>query len=497
MSALPDAIPTVFHQEHPSVALDALLSDPKPGPLPKWLEPVKQRRLRWTTGVPLSKAARHRFIIALTRENMEQRSDLVRAVRPHLNDLDCYKLCRTLSGLAKDPEDPWPLYMLAHIGSPFQIETLGRDLEDVALGSESLHPMLDMVEVLRRNGSPAAVRWLEHWARESHHSELGASCREALDQLAEARSTTVDDVVEGALPRLGFDGNGVQVVDYGKRSVTVRIKPDGGLIYEDETGKLLKTVPRARKDDDKRAVKRGRRVIKEVRRELKDLLEQQTERLEAAMGYGRCWPADIWRSRFIDHPIMRTLARHLVYTYSDGTHTIPFTVDFAGRMTDVNDDPVEFTGTGTVHILHPVHLSKVALKRWRARVSQTSKTGKPPFKQLRRQCFVRSKQPDSWEAIAETLRPAATYDLSKRVRKLGYTKRLQKSGDATEMTRSLGPYRIRFVHEPYAPTAAEVLNTARLREIVVVHDGVKQAPEELPDEVFSEVLRDAHLLFAP
>ncbi|MCB9592596.1 MAG: DUF4132 domain-containing protein [Sandaracinaceae bacterium] len=108
------------------------------------------------------------------------------------------------------------------------------------------------------------------------------------------------------------------------------------------------------------------------------VLEQQRARLERALSTGRDWSVADWRHQLVDHPLLRHLARGLVWT-ADG-HA--FLVEDDGSLADVDQETLTLDARARVSLAHPVEMDDAALAAWGERLSDAEAV--QPFAQLAR-----------------------------------------------------------------------------------------------------------------
>src|SRR5690606_32488511 len=86
--------------------------------------------------------------------------------------------------------------------------------------------------------------------------------------------------------------------------------PDAALRWRRADGKLQKSVPAAAKRDHGDDLKELKAAAKDIGR----MLPAQRDRLDGLFSQRRTWPVETWRARYLDHPLIGTLARRLIWT---------------------------------------------------------------------------------------------------------------------------------------------------------------------------------------
>ncbi|WP_239141763.1 DUF4132 domain-containing protein [Actinoplanes campanulatus] len=176
---------------------------------------------------------------------------------------------------------------------------------------------------------------------------------------------TAEQLADRLVPDLGLDGDGGLTLDYGPRRFVVGFDEELRPFVVDGVGKRLKNLPKpGARDDAERATAASRRFTA-LKKEVRALAADQIRRLERAMVTGRRWPEEEFRRYFAGHPLVRHLARRLVWGRYDasGALTGGFRVAEDGTFADAHDDVTTIAGDETIGVAHPVHLG-AALSLW-------------------------------------------------------------------------------------------------------------------------------------
>src|SRR2546430_6114353 len=103
--------------------------------------------------------------------------------------------------------------------------------------------------------------------------------------------------------------------------------------------------------------------LKRLQREAKDastMLAAQALRLERSPLDERSWPLEIWRKRFLDHPLLGTLVRRLIWKFDN-------TLAVSGKdgFMDVKDRVFAPKRGAKVSLWHPIHSRPDEIVAWR------------------------------------------------------------------------------------------------------------------------------------
>ncbi|NUP45633.1 MAG: DUF4132 domain-containing protein [Streptomyces sp.] len=197
-----------------------------------------------------------------------------------------------------------------------------------------------------------------------------------IDQALEARAAALglgrEEVEELAVPGYGLTGVGLLRHDHGELAV---VAGKAVLTWRNAAGKQVKGVPAAVRRDHPEEVAALKAAAKDVDR----MLGAQAERLDRQFLARRQWAYQAWRERILDHPLVGTLARRLLWTV-DGR-----ACGFAGgELRTLADAPVP--AGGTVELWHPVGREPAEVMAWREWLERHGIT--QPFKQAHREVYL-------------------------------------------------------------------------------------------------------------
>ncbi|GGZ57183.1 DUF4132 domain-containing protein [Streptomyces bluensis] len=232
------------------------------------------------------------------------------------------------------------------------------------------------VIALARIDSEAALAELARLATRITYKATAKIVDTALEDRATALGLSREEIEELAVPAYGL----TEVGHVGHRlgDVTARIEVHGTravLGWRSAAGKPVKSVPAAVKRDFADELKELKAAVKDIDK----MLTAQSERLDRQFLARRTWSHDTWRERYLDHPLVGTLARRLLWSV-DGT-----TVGYAdGALRTLTDDPVD--GGSEVTLWHPVGHEPAEIVAWRDWLERHEIT--QPFKQAHREVYL-------------------------------------------------------------------------------------------------------------
>jgi hypothetical protein len=355
-------------------------------------------------------------------------------------------------------------------------------------------------------GTPAAVAQLLRVKSKLKHGSAKKLANKAMNRVAAASGQTREDMEETALPTYGLDTTGALTRNLGDFACTLRITPGSvtALTITDSAGKVRKAIPAELKNSHSAELQSLRRTQKE----LQALLGAQRQRFESILRLpDRRWSFAEWRARFVNHPVLSSFARRLIWTFTtDGASVSAIFHDEHFLQSD--DSRVEFpareNSRATVRLWHPVAEVPDAVRAWRAFLERHQIT--QPFKQAHREIYLLT---DAERRTANYSNRFAAHILRQHqfnalCAQRGWEYKLQGSWDGGGglPTLSLPALNLKaeFWVEPIlggeAPTSdqglALNLSTDQVR-FCQLDPGEPLRVEQIHPQVFSEVMRDVDL----
>ncbi|MFE7167412.1 DUF4132 domain-containing protein [Streptomyces sp. NPDC057616] len=198
----------------------------------------------------------------------------------------------------------------------------------------------------------------------------------ALDARAEAMGLGREEIEELAVPAYGLTEVGRARHALGEVTALVDVHgTKARLTWRNAAGKAVKSVPATVRRDHAEQLKELKAAVKDIDR----MLAAQSERLDRQFLARRTWTYAAWRERYLDHPLVGTLARRLLWTI-DGR-----TAGYAdGALRTLTDDPV--TEGTEVRLWHPVGHETAQIVAWRDWLERHAVT--QPFKQAHREVYL-------------------------------------------------------------------------------------------------------------
>jgi Domain of unknown function (DUF4132) len=206
----------------------------------------------------------------------------------------------------------------------------------------------------------------------------------ALNTAAERAGLPREEIEEMSVPPYGLQEVGIrretlgefsaELVVTGTSTTELRwIKPDG---------KRQKSVPKAVKEHHAQELNE----LKAAARDVQKLLPAQRDRIENLYVEQKSWTFPVWRERYLDHPLVGTLARRLIWRFSNG-HRAAAGVFYDNRIVGRDGSPLAWIGESTrVELWHPIQEVPDEVLAWRDWLAELEI--RQPFKQAHREVYL-------------------------------------------------------------------------------------------------------------
>ncbi|MCO6548593.1 MAG: DUF4132 domain-containing protein, partial [Gilliamella sp.] len=223
-----------------------------------------------------------------------------------------------------------------------------------------------MLESIAVSDDPLIIQFLLSIARRYRTPSVQKKAKLLINQIAEQKQWTADELADRTIPTAGLDESGVLSLDYGERIFTATLDDKFKFVLKNAEGKEIKTLPEARKSEDETLVKEAKKQFSNSKKELKQLIELQITRLYEAMCLQRRWSVLEWQEYFYNHPIMNRLIQHLVWLEVNESGVIikSFRPTEDGSLIDLNDDEIALNKLNYITVAHSALLTEEVVKTW-------------------------------------------------------------------------------------------------------------------------------------
>lgn len=194
---------------------------------------------------------------------------------------------------------------------------------------------------------------------------------QTLDIIAENGGITRDELNDILIPDFEFGQDRTRIFDYGERKIRAKIdimNTPANIIAYDEEGKILKGLPKASKkfNDVESAVEEYRREVKYIKKQIKEIITEQSSNLLRALFLERKWKTKRWIEIFIKNPVMQEFAVQLIWKETDenGKLIKTFRCMDNGTFKMSQNQECTLNENSFINVLYFPELSKEEQKHW-------------------------------------------------------------------------------------------------------------------------------------
>ncbi|MCM1991558.1 DUF4132 domain-containing protein [Oceanirhabdus seepicola] len=286
----------------------------------------------------------------------------------------------------------WVLIFSAIYGDRRTINLLQKNIKEWPNASRGTMATY-AVKALGLNGSDEALLFIDGLSRKFKFKQVKKAAVEALEIAAKELNIHPEELSDRLIPTLGFDESGEQVFDYGPRKFKVSLSNELTLEVYNEDGKKLKNLPAVGKKDDPEMATKARDEFKVLKKQLKNVVEIQRDRLELALSVNRKWTAEKWKKLFVDNNIMHKFATGLIWGAYDGEElkdSFRYMEDGTFNTYDeeeflMDEQKDKYGDKAFIGLVHPIELEEDVLEQWKEQLEDYEV--EQPLLQIDREIF--------------------------------------------------------------------------------------------------------------
>ncbi len=332
-----------------------------------------------------------------------------------------------------------------------------------------------LLQVLAQRDDDHAIAVLLATATRFRTKGIRKEAEVQVQQLAERRGWTPAELADRTVPTAGFvfDAEARRAVlrlDMGPRELRAVLDDELRVVLDKGEGKLAKSFPKPRKDDDPEKAAAAKKVFSAAKKKIKGVVRMQGDRLYEAMCTGHGWDVASWGTYLERHPIVGRLCERTVWAAFRGDAlVVSFRPLGDGTLTDVDDEPVELDDDLIVRVAHDSNLGAELAARWREHLADYEVT--PLFSQLGAEPFeLEVGQRDDLSLRSFEGHIVDAFTLRGKLTKLGYARgETQDGGWFYAYTRSFPTLHLQAVVNFSGSPLPEVDRPVALMGITFTH----------------------------
>jgi hypothetical protein len=204
----------------------------------------------------------------------------------------------------------------------------------------------------------------------------------AFELAARRTGLSADEIEELAVPSYGLEEVGLRRDVFGEFVSTLKVNgSDVSQVWE-KAGKALKSAPQAVKTEHAEESKEITQALKDIRK----MLPAQRDRIENLFLAQKKWTFSVWRERYINHPLVGTIARRIIWKFSQGDQAASG-LWLGGQIVGRDGAPLDWLDdTASVELWHPLYVETDVVLEWRAFLAMHEI--QQPFKQAHREIYL-------------------------------------------------------------------------------------------------------------
>jgi hypothetical protein len=206
----------------------------------------------------------------------------------------------------------------------------------------------------------------------------------ALEKAAKRASLPKEEIEEMSVPNYGLQEVGKLNEKIGEYSAKIIVKgtDEVNLLWFNAEGKSLKSAPAAVKKDYADELKELNQTLKDIRQ----MLPAQRNRIDCLYLEQKRWDFDVWRERYLDHTLIGTIARRLIWKFTDDSKTVSG-IWLDGKIVSFSGHEIDSLSAKTkVELWHPLDEPVENVLAWRDFLEQN--LIRQPFKQAHREVYL-------------------------------------------------------------------------------------------------------------
>lgn len=225
-----------------------------------------------------------------------------------------------------------------------------------------------MLSCFSISDDPLIIQLLLSLSRRYRTASVQNLAKQLVEQIAERNQWSSDELADRTIPTAGLDDAGVLSLEYGSRVLTAYVDDKDKFVLKNEDGKIIKALPAARQGDDEGLIKEAKSLFSSSKKEFKQVIDLQTQRLYEAMCSERAWSGTDWQEYLFAHPIMKRLIQRLVWLElsSEGIILQSFRPSDDGSLLNLEDDEIELAQDSQIKVAHGVLISAEDAEAWQA-----------------------------------------------------------------------------------------------------------------------------------
>jgi hypothetical protein len=194
---------------------------------------------------------------------------------------------------------------------------------------------------------------------------------------------TPAEIEEMSVPTYGLEEVGLRRDAF--EEVVSELRVDGSeveQVWSRKDAKRLSSAPKAIKEQYPEELKEISQAVKDIRK----MLPAQRDRIDNLYLMQKKWTLSSWQARYLNHPLIGTIARRLIWKFSKGDQS-ESGIWFDGRIVGRDGQAIDWIDDSTtVELWHPINVESDVVLEWRGWLMEHEV--RQPFKQAYREIYL-------------------------------------------------------------------------------------------------------------
>ncbi|MCU0551562.1 MAG: DUF4132 domain-containing protein [Leptolyngbya sp. Prado105] len=303
---------------------------------------------------------------ALRQSKLDSPHPLILAIQANLDrantDAFAWKLFESWLNIDAPSKEKWAMFAVGLLGSDASVLKLA-PLIRLFPGQAQHHRAVIGLECLKAIGTDTALMQINSIAQTVKFRGLKQAAQNCMNEIAQSRNMTQDQVGDRIIPTCGLDQD--CVFDFGSRQFYFALEADLKPIVKDNNGKIKPNLPRPGAKDDPKKAQSAISAWKLLKKQVNEVIKIQVVRLEQAMVTGRHWQLTEFETLLVQHPLMRHLVQRLIWSGYDPSNQITtFRVTEDQTYADINDNLLDLSKMEQISLTHPLDLTEPQRTAW-------------------------------------------------------------------------------------------------------------------------------------
>jgi len=205
----------------------------------------------------------------------------------------------------------------------------------------------------------------------------------ALEIAAKRTGITAEEIEEMSVPTYGLEEVGLRRDEFDEICSELRVNgSEVEQVWTRKDAKRLASAPKSLKEKYPEELKEISQAVKDIRK----MLPAQRDRIDNLFLQQKQWTYGSWQARYINHPLVGTIARRLIWKFSKDDKAAS-AIWFNGQMVGRDGKPVDWLDDSTmVELWHPIHTESNVVLEWRQWLMDHEI--RQPFKQAYREIYL-------------------------------------------------------------------------------------------------------------